>query len=274
MSSIKKNGSDLKTILEILLVPLGFLSVFSLILYGIYLRIPQIKTFFDSNNNDFLLIVTAVIAYANLVLAYITGKSLHHSKETNERAERIFQGQIRPLVDAAPIAVEQSSCGRYTKTYFSVVNYSGFIAKDVVIDLKYGSNSWIQEWIKAKDEMENKTEQGVVPGKIYTSEPARKIETLKPGDTIYCNNKGEKIFISGSLNLEKTVCNNEKNVLSVLVRISWKNEKGHAFDAVKKYSLVCTKAGKEGDKVRGRAFTFIPQGPEIPYSVIPKNEKR
>jgi hypothetical protein len=40
----------------------------------------------------------------------------------------------------------------------------------------------------------------------------------------------------------------------VQIRVTWENNRGHVFDEIRKYKLLCTKTEI------GHAFTFIPEG--------------
>ena len=61
-------------------------------------------------------------------------------------------------------------------------------------------------------------------------------------------------LMSDSLNLEDVVARGQEG-LTVAVRTTWQNEKGHVFDAVHEYRLVGTT-----NSAKGRSFTFIPKG--------------
>ena len=193
----------------------------------------------------------SLIVVANLVLVCFNYQS-------NERMGKLFVGQNKPLIDVTPISIKPlvSKVGKdkpdMAKTMFSVVNYSGFDAYDIVIDVKYGEvNSWISEWSKANDD--NKKEiKGVVIGKTFLSAPKAPtpksfIPKLESDDVGYSRN-------TGSLDLQGKVCSEGAKGYPVLVRVTWRNKLGHVFDEIHEYRLICTKV------YSGRSFTFIPKG--------------
>jgi hypothetical protein len=191
-------------------------------------------------------IATMVIAMANLVLIYYTVQS-------NTRAAQAFVAENRPLLDITPIAIAQNFDGIHASTEISISNFSGFSAHEVGVDLKYGENSWINEWIKADEDAKKKrNDSDVVKSVWYQSTPQPIIKKLEPGETQTTKKLG--LFMSGSLNLEEVVAKGKEG-LTVSIRVTWQNEKGHVFDAVHDYRLIGTVSS-----AKGRSFTFIPKG--------------
>jgi hypothetical protein len=195
----------------------------------------------------------------NGFIAFFAFVAIIFTWQSSIRTGKLFVGQNKPLIDVSPIGITQEANGQ-SKTSFSVVNYSGFVAYKIAIDVKYEeSNKWISEWRKARNEKKEKGEKKeVVVGKFYPSTPEPLIPKLSPGKT-----KDRDVF--GSLNLEKKLCDpNDPNRWSggypVFVRVSWQNKKGHVFDEIHKYKLVCTRDNEGSDPGSGRAFTFIPEG--------------
>lgn len=210
---------------------------------------------------DTFKLANIIIAVANVVLVYVTIRSLWFAGKAHARAERLYVGENYPLIGVTPIGISQNADGTQTVTRFSVVNYSGFKAFNVAIDLKYGENDWILEWRKARDEKIVKGQaQGVVREKPYMSHPISKIREMKPGETKERDEAGEMIEIIGSLNLEDNVCTQGSKGFSVLVRVTWENVNGHVFDEVHQYRLIGTKDVEQSDPGGGRAFTFVPEG--------------
>ena len=76
---------------------------------------------------------------------------------------------------------------------------------------------------------------------------------LKPGQQYKFpeNSIDEKVAFSGSLNLEDEVCDKGNVGFPVSIRYRWKNEKGHVFEKIADYKLICTAVEN------GRAFTMI-----------------
>ena len=217
----------------------------------------MIKPLWEAIKKDPLAYLTVFLVLANLLLAY-------YGCRANSRAKKLFVGQNKPLIDVAPIGIihgiaedENKMCA----TLFSVVNYSGFVAYNILIDVAYEGNVWILEWLRAekdRKEKEGKNKEKVVVTKgYYPSISTRKtIKKLIPGETREKDFEGKAIGISGSLDLEKRVVSKGKEGFPVFVRLTWENNRGHVFDEIHKYKLICTKGVSES----GRAFTFIPEG--------------
>ena len=223
-----------------------------LIIIGIFL-ILLVAYIFEYGFSELLKNLPAVIGIANVILVCITLGSLYYASEANKRAESLFVGENRPLIDVTPIGINQSSKNDQVSTLFSISNYSGFIAYNIGIDLKYGG-SWILEWRKAEDDRVSKGDiKGIEKDKTYNTLPNVRIEKLNPGETYPPKDSKVTYAIIGALNLDK-VCDSGELGLKVQVRVTWQNEQQHIFDSVHQYKLICTKVSE------GRAFTFIPEG--------------
>lgn len=210
---------------------------------------------------DALTLATIIIAVANIILICVIACSLWFTRKAHARAESIFVGENHPLIDVTPIGIGQNADGTQAVTVFSIVNYSGFKAFNIGIDLKYGSNNWILEWRKARDEKIAKGQaEGVVREKLYMSAPNVNIRKIRPGETKERDEEGNKIEIIGALNLEGNVCTKGDKGFPVWVRVTWQNLNRHVFDEVHQYRLICTKDTELTDPGGGRAFTFIPEG--------------
>lgn len=196
--------------------------------------------------------LTTILIIANIILVCATAASLYYAGKSNTRAERLFVGENRPLIDVTPVAISQQEFSqvRQVLTLFSIANYSGFTAYEIGIDLKYGEkNDWILEWRKAKND-----KSGVILKKIFNPSPMVLIHKLKPGETKTLDDEEGPIGITGNLKLEDDVCAKGKKGLTVQIRITWKNKNEHIFDAVHQYKLICTSVEE------GRAFNFVPEG--------------
>jgi len=168
-------------------------------------------------------------------------------QKSNLRAEKLFEGQNKPLIDITPITLTQIKGGTHVVIKFSIFNYSGFNALNVGFDVKYGKNVWIGEWLKASNHS-----GGVRLEEPYNSFPkTTTIPILESGQTKIIS--GES---SGSLNLENDVCKANNGEIPIQIRVRWENENHHVFDEIHEYKLICTKVEKND----GRSFTFIPVG--------------
>lgn len=215
----------------------------------------EVKPQGDEKNNT-----NKFLACTSLAMVMVTTVMVGLTCQSNIRTGKLFIGQNKPLIDVTPISITPGISevskkeANMATTLFSVANYSGFVAYNIVIDIKYGKkNNWISEWLKAEDD-NKKEKKGVVINKIFISTPKAPtpesfIPELKPGD------KGASKHI-GSFDLEGTVCSAGYDGYPVFVRVTWENKKGHVFDEIHKYTLLCTK------KDLGRSFTFIPEGIE------------
>lgn len=180
----------------------------------------------------------------------------------NQRTANLFVAQDRPLLDVTPIAIRQSAeFPTHAETLFSIANYSAFAAYRIRLDLKYDEIGWIVEWSKAEFESaEKKGVKGVVGDKWYPSPP--EIPST-PRLSKLARGKRAQWSLRGALDLEGRVCS-EKNRgkgIPVSVRVTWENDpnKGHVFDEIHRYTLICT-VNTGGVHPIGRSFTFIPEG--------------
>lgn len=237
--------------------PLAFLTF--MLALGTFDMARHTKRLAQSNNE--LVDYTRKSVQDNRDLVESNLKLLDYTRQANERAEKLFVGQNKPLIDVAPIGIVQSKRKDGTKmctTQFSVVNYSGFVAKQIAIDVKYGDNVWISEWVKADNERKEKEEKGVetrvVLNHLYPSIPKVLISELKPGTTEKRDFEWPFVYTSAQLDLEVNVVDKKNEGFPVLVRVTWQNEDEHVFEKIHNYKLLCTTVGS------GRAFTFIHEG--------------
>ena len=243
MQSIFHNnkGEAEMSLIGIIIIIIGIF----LILLGVYISKYGFNEVFKNIAN--------IIGIANVILVCITAGSLYYAGKTNKRAEKLFIGDNRPLIDVSPIGIRQSSKNNQVTTLFSISNYSGFAAYKVGIDLKYGS-TWILEWRKAENDRISKGNViGIEKDKAYITSPPMRIKKLNPGETYPPKDSNETYGIIGALGLDN-VCDSGKLGLKVQVRVTWQNKQNHIFDSVHQYMLICTKVSE------GRAFTFIPEG--------------
>lgn len=197
---------------------------------------------------------------------FVASIALIFNALTYFNANKLFIGQNTPLIDVTPIALDTKD--KFTTVYFNISNYSGFTAYDIAIDLSL-SKTWIAEWIKASEEKAVKQagERLIIPGMTYFltpgSSPRRGAfwSKLKPGETI---GKGVLPGLRGNFDLQAVCPEIGKGTSSsspVQVRVTWRNDRGHVFDEVHQYSLVCTLDHDKEEKERiGYAFTLIPEG--------------
>lgn len=202
------------------------------------------------------------IAYLTLLVVISNGFLAYYNSKANSRAEKLFVGQAKPLIDAVPFGIVQSELGDENKTkmcttLLSFANYSGFTAKEISIDIKYGNNVWISEWVKANTDSERKKKEGVDPNvnlnQLYISRRKIAISELKPGQTKRSDIENPFLYASGQLDLKENVVG-KKDGFPILVRVTWKSEDEHVFEKITKYKLLCTTTGI------GHAFTFINEG--------------
>lgn len=180
-----------------------------------------------------------------------------------KRTQRLFIGEDSPQVQAVPYAIGENSKTHNSTISFELVNYTGFDAKDVSIDVKYCvANSrlrhWAGEWVKANIEVNGKAASGVVEDSGYFFAAPSKVDLLPRFTKVDTKERGLGIA-ADALHIETDVCNQGDLGLPVLVRVRWRNEKGRAFDEIHKYKLLCTKNWIDKNTPRGRAFAFTPE---------------
>jgi hypothetical protein len=188
-----------------------------------------------------------IIVVIPVVSALIAISSFWYARESNLRAEKLFGSQIRPLIQERPTSLVFDPSTNITKTEFEIVNYSGFDAFHITWDLKYGTNNWIIEWLRAEIHRLQRLKQ-------RKPQEEKRLNALLQMDLgITRLRSGERAVgaMAGSLSSDG-VCSNREGI-EVLFRTTWKNEKGHVFDRIRKFKLVCTKVDN------GTSFTFLPQ---------------
>jgi len=196
-----------------------------------------------------------IVTLANILIAIVAVTTLRLTLRSNERAQKLFVGQNMPQIDITPTKVVQGSKGTHVALFVSVANYSGFVAYDICIDMKYGDNDWIGEWIRADSEKNQKPSSStVIPDKPYDLGLAFSLGKLLPGHHYEFPEEGVsgQLVFSGSLNLEEEVCSKGKDGFPISIRARWNNEEGHTFEKISEYKLICTKMEN------GRAFTMVP----------------
>ncbi len=205
-------------------------------------------------------IIDFIAVHEKTLIVLLTLSLAIYSHLANQRAERLFVGADRPLIDVTPIAIRQRLPARtHAETLFSIANYSAFPAYKISLDLKYDEIGWITEWLKANLESVGKGDaKGVVGDKWYPSPPE-----LPSAPRLSKLARGEKAqwSLTGALDLENGVCPKKNKGLPISVRVTWQNDpnKGHVFDEIHRYTLICT-VNTGGVPPTGISFTFIPEG--------------
>lgn len=210
-------------------------------------------------SNQLIAMATLIVAIANVFLVIVTLAlavgtyiSIQYTQKANERVEKRFAAENKPLIDVVPTKVSPMRERPFVKIYFDLFNYSGFKALNVYIDVKYSVNDWISEWLNAARDR-NRRQKTTVPNRdgdvVYWVLPDTVLE-LDPGQSI------QNQWVRGSLDLEGTVCTgeNRSDGLQILFRVRWQNEFGYRFDEIRKFRLLCTSVGE------GRSYTLIPRG--------------
>ena len=214
-----------------------FASAITVLVYSAF---PEYHTFFKEH-------------WANIVLATTALIGVFFGYYSYEQNKKLFPAQNKPLIDFNPFAIvfmKNEKGNEYATTNFSVINYSGFTAYDIGIDLQYGNGDWIASWSLADEDNKEKLKE--IRGEKKTTQDEREVYFSYPISLIELKpKKRKKSHITGALNSEK-VCSEGKRGLPVKVRAIWYNEIGYMFEEIKHYRLVCTKVG------RGRHFTFMP----------------
>lgn len=134
-------------------------------------------------------------------LAEENKKLVIDSNKRNEREEKQFVGQNKPLIEVTPIGISQITKD-LSITFFSILNYSGFKAYNIAIDIKFGEgNSWLGEWEKAyEDRIKKENKNGVIKHHIYSTEQDSPIKKLCPGQSIVKKCKRDHPYVIGCRN--------------------------------------------------------------------------
>jgi len=212
----------------------------------IFAMISKMWEWLTERWQPFSTVLTALLLICNLYFVF-------YNLKANNRFEKLYISQIRPLIAVAPVGVTQDTKIEQVTTIFSILNYSGFEAYKIGVDIKYEDKSWILEWRKAHLERESKGDgKGVIDGKLYNTTPETIVQFLEAEE-------GVQRKIKGACNLE-TVCSKGADGIKVLIRVKWENKSGYVFDEVHQYKLICTRDNDGQDSGAGRAFNFIPEG--------------
>lgn len=171
---------------------------------------------------DVILVATAILS---AVFAWFT----------HRRSKQLFVVQRRPLIQVRPIAVKEILDPPAIETVLAVGNYSGFTARDISVDLRYGKNDSVVEWLRADADDINK--HGKTAQNYYPVSQGF-IDRLKPCKSIIKH-------IRGSFKLDYG--NRE---VDVVVKAVWKNDKGFIFEKRWEYKLICTRVRD------GKSFDF------------------
>jgi len=169
----------------------------------------------------------------------------------NYQNSKFLVSQVRPLIQDRPVSFLEFPGLQAAETELEVINYSGFDAYDISFDLRYGKNQWIGEWMKAKRrdlEQKRRGSQRLtsLEEEEYKNYEPKGISLLRAGQTARRTMRG---VLPESKLLEET----KEKEIDIYVRTTWKNEKRHTFDRIRRYKLVCVMDNE------GKSFTFIPE---------------
>jgi hypothetical protein len=189
--------------------------------------------------------------WMNLAFMAVAVASLYYARRSIRRADSVFHGQVKPLIQVRPVGLVERPEKNSVDTLFRVVNYSGFDAYNIAIDLQYGRKDWIGEWLSAYED-NLRRQKGAHPGDpstlgFYPTASRSKIAELKAGETAR-----EVKVTGGTLDLEGDVCSKGNEGVVVCVRSIWENQDGYRFDSLDKYKLICTRVNE------GRSFSLLP----------------
>ncbi len=191
----------------------------------------------------------SISALISIVSVALTGGMFWSTMKTEQRAEQLFGSQVRPLLQEQITGVLTGTTNAAGGVTFDIVNYSGFDASDVRYDFKFGTNDWLVPWVEADarrlEQLKNRTPEEESNFNWYSKKMWR-IGPIKAGA------RRELQAVTGSVNLD-TVCKSGKG-MEVLSRLIWKNDRGHAFDRIRRFELRCTRVGT------GTAFNAVPLG--------------
>ena len=189
----------------------------------------------------------------NFLFMSIAVISLFFAIQSDDRAEKMFTSNIKPLIQNRPIDFEiaQAIEGTTWRTKLEVINYSGFDAFNITSDLKYGTNDWLVEWFMAN---KKKLEEKNALGKPLTDWEKKELINYEP-PIIKKLEAGHRVEtrVLGAAPSRSNFCETARDHEKIFVRTAWANEKGHTFDLIREYTLLCTFANG------GRHYSFIPE---------------
>lgn len=196
-------------------------------------------------------IILAITAYFTYQTGTIYNKNLDITKQ-------IFIAQDEPRISVIPEAIAESEL-KNSAIRFSLVNYTGFIAKHVSMDIKYLNPKRLSTWSLKWNAAHQYKTKGVQFGVWYPLGQKQAIDHIDAyGHETFETSKIET-YGTHALDLQTEVCDANQNGFPVLVRATWENEKGRRFDEVEKFRLVCTMDWIGNKKGEGRSFTMIPE---------------
>jgi len=199
-----------------------------------------------SNNKD------SVIAIANILLTIVALSSIYFTYRSNKRAEKLFESQIKPLIQTKPVSfvMTDSNDELFGTIELQIVNHSNFKALNVRTDVKY-HGPWIREWMiaaaKGMNNLEHKgllTEEQKKELNIYRLSLTQNVGNIKP-------NKDLKQLWTGGLGNKKKYYETENK--SISVRTLWKNQYGFEYENIEHYNIVITSA------FESESVTIIPK---------------
>ena len=245
-------GGKFMNLLGIVIFSILILSIIALVLY----LQPSLHKYISRNVlKDFHW--DAIIAGAAII-------ALFFSTLTYTITRKLFIGQNTPLIDVSPVAL--FSQNNFTTIRLSVANYSGFDAYNIGLDVKYDEIGWINEWIKARGDKQQRSEgqKTIIDNTVYSLPPRviPGLEELRAGETKEKDKQNQFFEFRGSLNLQSACEDSQtKNGFFIWIRVTWQNDRRHTFDEIHKYKLICTN-DKDKDKqgIVGYALTLIPEG--------------
>jgi len=218
--------------------------------------------------------ITIIIASSALILTTIE----FYFSQSIRNDEIVPQLQVKPvgIIDRINI----------TQIEIEILNYSEYVAKNILVDIKFADHPWKRELTKAEykdtdrkivfdyDDEKLKTMlekyynrpiwDELMPGKAIKLLLAdEKKEFIKNSKTYISYPDGRMIPISPTETTnfrlsqgwyEDLIGANTGEPIRVLLRAGWENEIGKLFDRISEYQLFCTKIGT------GVSYTFIPTG--------------
>jgi len=155
---------------------------------------------------------------------------------------KVSKEGIRPLLSIRPITAEPTTSvhGKFVGTTIQVVNYSGFDAFNVTVDMRYRTGPtamWIREWVNAYKN---------------SKRPELKLD-IKDADTYTVRSgEGRAIMLRGGLDIEESVCKSDLKRLPIDIWTQWDSEKGQRFEKIETWQLLCTEV------YDGKSFSFEP----------------
>lgn len=210
------------------------------------------KTAKHTRRSLWLTSISVILLFASvLTTCHYSKETYKIAKLTEERETKLFMAKEKPLIQLKPTSIidipkaknEEERKGRdhpdldFTRINFTLLNYSGFDARKVQVDLNFykGKNIWMSEWLYA-DKKKNEPQKDKLLYQIY---PIKKVDL----PVLEALKKTKELSITGNYSLENNVYKSKNRAAIIEFRLIWENKYGYRFDRVQEFKFICATVG-------------------------------